>query len=88
MAAKAELQGVVVSDKMQKSVVVAVERRVQHPVYGKTQKRTSRFVAHNEGEAARLGDRVAITDTRPMSARKDGDARHRARGAGVGGGDP
>jgi small subunit ribosomal protein S17 len=70
MAAKAELQGVVVSDKMQKSVVVAVERRVQHPVYGKTQKRTSRFVAHNEGEAARLGDRVAITETRPMSARK------------------
>ena len=47
-----------------------VERRVQHPVYGKTQKRTSRFVAHNEGEAARLGDRVAITETRPMSARK------------------
>ena len=70
MAAKAELQGVVVSDKMQKSVVVAVERRVQHPVYGKTQKRTSRFVAHNEGDAARLGDRVAITETRPMSARK------------------
>ena len=70
MAAKAELQGVVVSDKMQKSVVVAVERRVQHPVYGKTQKRTSRFVAHNEGEAARLGDRVAITEPRPMSARK------------------
>ncbi|MBM3781196.1 MAG: 30S ribosomal protein S17 [Acidobacteria bacterium] len=70
MAAKAELQGVVVSDKMQKSVVVAVERRVQHPVYGKTQKRTSRFVAHNEGETARLGDRVAITETRPMSARK------------------
>jgi small subunit ribosomal protein S17 len=55
---------------MQKSVVVAVERRVQHPVYGKTQKRTSRFVAHNEGDAARLGDRVAITETRPMSARK------------------
>lgn len=70
MAAKAELQGVVVSDKMQKSVVVAVERRVQHPVYGKTQKRTSRFVAHNESETARLGDRVAITETRPMSARK------------------
>ena len=70
MAAKAELQGVVVSDKMQKSVVVAVGRRVQHPVYGKTQRRTSRFVAHNEGEAARLGDRVAITETRPMSARK------------------
>jgi small subunit ribosomal protein S17 len=70
MASKAELQGVVVSDKMQKSVVVSVERRVQHPVYGKTQKRTTRFVAHNEGEAARMGDRVAIAETRPMSARK------------------
>ena len=70
MASKAELQGVVVSAKMQKSVVVSVERRVQHPVYGKTQKRTTRFVAHNEGDAARMGDRVAIAETRPMSARK------------------
>jgi small subunit ribosomal protein S17 len=70
MASKAELQGVVVSAKMQKSVVVAVERRVQHPVYGKTQKRTTRFIAHNEGEAAKLGDRVTIAETRPMSARK------------------
>ena len=60
----------VVSAKMQKSVVVAVERRVQHPVYGKTQKRTTRFIAHNEGEAAKLGDRVTIAETRPMSARK------------------
>ena len=70
MASKAELQGVVVSAKMQKSVVVSVERRVQHPVYGKTQKRTTRFVAHNEGDAAKAGDRVAIAETRPMSARK------------------
>ena len=50
MASKAELQGVVVSDKMQKSVVVAVERRVQHAVYGKTQKRTTRFMAHDESD--------------------------------------
>jgi small subunit ribosomal protein S17 len=70
MASKSELQGVVVSAKMQKSVVVSVERRVQHPVYGKTQKRTTRFVAHNEGDAAKAGDRVAIAETRPMSARK------------------
>ncbi|MEZ5283294.1 MAG: 30S ribosomal protein S17 [Vicinamibacterales bacterium] len=70
MASKAELQGVVVSDKMQRSVVVAVERRVQHPVYGKTQKRTTRFLAHNDGDAAKMGDRVAIAETRPMSARK------------------
>jgi small subunit ribosomal protein S17 len=70
MGSKAELQGVVVSAKMQKSVVVSVERRVQHSVYGKTQKRTTRFVAHNEGDAAKQGDRVAIAETRPMSARK------------------
>ena len=49
---------------------MSVERRVQHPVYGKTQKRTTRFVAHNEGDAARMGDRVAIAETRPLSARK------------------
>jgi small subunit ribosomal protein S17 len=70
MSAKAELQGVVVSDKMQKSVTVAVERRVQHPVYGKTQKRTSTFLAHNEGDEAKMGDKVAIAETRPLSRRK------------------
>jgi len=70
MSAKAELQGVVVSDRMQKSVVVAIERRVQHPVYGKTQKRTSTFLAHNEDDAAKMGDKVAIAETRPMSRRK------------------
>jgi small subunit ribosomal protein S17 len=70
MAAKTELQGVVVSDRMQKSVVVAVERRVQHAVYGKIQKRTSTFLAHNENDEAKQGDRVAIAETRPMSRRK------------------
>jgi small subunit ribosomal protein S17 len=70
MAAKTELQGVVVSDRMQKSVVVAVERRVQHGVYGKIQKRTSTFLAHNEGDDAKQGDLVAIAETRPMSRRK------------------
>ena len=70
MSAKAELQGVVVSDKMQKSVVVAVERRVQHAVYGKTQKMTSTFVAHDETDDAKMGDKVAIAETRPMSRRK------------------
>ena len=70
MSAKAELQGVVVSARMQKSVVVAVERRVQHAVYGKTQKRTSTFLAHNEGDDAKAGDKVAIAETRPMSRRK------------------
>jgi small subunit ribosomal protein S17 len=70
MSAKAELQGVVVSDRMQKSVVVAVERRVQHAVYGKTQKRTSTFLAHNENDEAKMGDKVAISETRPLSRRK------------------
>jgi small subunit ribosomal protein S17 len=70
MSAKAELQGVVVSDRMQKSVVVAVERRVQHAVYGKIQKRTSTFLAHDENDAAKVGDKVAIAETRPLSRRK------------------
>jgi small subunit ribosomal protein S17 len=70
MGVKAELQGVVISDRMQKSVVVAVERRVQHPVYGKFQKRTSKFLAHDETDAAKVGDKVAIAETRPMSRRK------------------
>jgi small subunit ribosomal protein S17 len=70
MSAKAELQGVVVSDRMQKSVVVAVERRVQHTMYGKTQKRTSKFLAHNEADDAKLGDKVTIAETRPLSRRK------------------
>ena len=70
MAGKAEKQGVVVSDKMQKSVVVSTERRVQHDVYGKTQKRTSTFVAHDENNEAKVGDTVIITESRPLSKRK------------------
>ena len=68
--AKTEVFGVVVSDRMKKTVVVAIERQVQHPVYGKTQRRTSKFLAHNDGDAARLGDRVAIVQSRPLSRRK------------------
>jgi small subunit ribosomal protein S17 len=70
MAAKAEITGVVVSDKMQKTVTVAVERQVRHDVYGKTQRRTSKFLAHDESSAAKVGDRVAIVEARPMSRRK------------------
>ena len=70
MGGKAEVQGVVVSDRMQKSVVVAVERRVQHELYGKFQKRTSKFLAHDERDEAKVGDTVAIAETRPMSRRK------------------
>ncbi len=68
--AKTELFGVVVSDKMDKSVVVAVERQVRHAVYGKIRRRTSKFLAHNEGNTAKAGDRVAIVESRPLSRRK------------------
>ena len=70
MAGKAEVTGVVVSDKMQKSVVVAVERQIRDPLYGKTQRRTSKFVAHNEDNEAKVGDTVAIAESRPLSRRK------------------
>jgi len=70
MATKAEITGVVVSDKMDKSVVVAVQRQIRDALYGKTQKRTSRFLAHNEANDVKIGDRVAIVEARPMSRRK------------------
>ena len=70
MAVKAEKIGVVISDKMQKSVVVAVERQVRHGMYGKTQRRTSTFLAHDENNQAKIGDRVAIIESRPLSRRK------------------
>ena len=70
MATKSEVQGVVVSDKMDKSVVVAVERQIRHRLYGKTQRRTSKFVAHDAASDVKVGDRVAIVESRPMSRRK------------------
>ena len=70
MAGKPEVLGVVVSDKMEKSVVVSVERKVRDAVYGKIQRRTSKFMAHNEGDLAKVGDRVAIVESRPLSRRK------------------
>jgi small subunit ribosomal protein S17 len=70
MATKAEVMGLVVSDKMDKSVVVAVERQIRDALYGKTSKRTSKFLAHNEANDAKIGDRVAIVEARPMSRRK------------------
>jgi small subunit ribosomal protein S17 len=70
MATKAEVTGVIVSDRMDKSVVVAVERQVRDPLYGKIQRRTSKFIAHDEGNEGKVGDRVAITETRPISRRK------------------
>ena len=62
--------GRVVSDKMNKTIVVEVERRVQHAEYTRTIKRTSRFHAHDESNAAKVGDRVRIEETRPMSRLK------------------
>jgi len=70
MATKSEVQGIVVSDKMEKSVVVAIERQIRHSLYGKTQRRTSKFVAHDDTNDAKVGDRVAIAEVRPMSRRK------------------
>jgi len=70
MSVKSQLTGTVVSDKMDKTVVVAVERQVRHSVYGKSQKKTSKFVAHNERNEAKIGDTVAIAESRPLSRRK------------------
>ena len=70
MATKAVVTGVVVSDKMDKTVKVAIERQVRDPLYGKTTRRTSTFLAHDEKNEAKTGDRVAITEARPLSRRK------------------
>ena len=70
MAEKTEKEGVVVSNKMQKTCVVAVEWQVRDQMYGKTMRRTSKFMVHDEGQSAGLGDTVAIVETRPMSRRK------------------
>jgi len=63
-------QGLVVSDKMDKTVVVAIERRVPHPVYGKMMTRTKRLKAHDEANSAKVGDTVRIVETRPLSKDK------------------
>jgi small subunit ribosomal protein S17 len=62
--------GLVVSDKMAKTVVVAIERRVQHPQYGKMMTRTTRLKAHDEENSAKAGDTVRIMETRPLSKDK------------------
>ena len=68
-ARRAEKVGVVASDKMQKTVVVRVDRLVKHPKYRRYVRRTSKFMAHNDLEAT-TGDKVRIVETRPLSARK------------------
>lgn len=62
--------GVVVSDKMDKTIVVEVLRKVKHPIYGKFVKRTSRFSAHDQKNECRMGDKVRIMETRPLSKSK------------------
>ena len=62
--------GLVVSDKMQKTVVVQIDRRVPHPVYGKMVTRSKKFKAHDEENSAKIGDTVRIIETRPLSKDK------------------
>jgi len=62
--------GTVVSTKMQKSIVVAIEQQVAHPLFKKRVKQTSRLMAHDEKNEAKVGDTVRIAETRPLSARK------------------
>ena len=63
-------EGLVVSDKMDKTVVVAVEDRFKHPLYGKVVRRTSKLKAHDEANSCGIGDRVLLMETRPLSASK------------------
>jgi small subunit ribosomal protein S17 len=70
MGKQREVVGVVVRDKMDRGVIVAVERRVSHDLYGKIQRRTSKFMAHDEANAAKVGDRIAMVESRPLSRRK------------------
>ena len=63
-------EGLVVSDKMDKTVVVSIEDRVKHPLYGKVMRKASKLYAHDEANACGIGDRVLLMETRPLSATK------------------
>jgi len=63
--------GVVTSNKMEKSIVVSIQRKVKHPLYGKFLKKTSKFVAHDEENSCNEGDTVSIMETRPLSKNKN-----------------
>ncbi|MEM1214767.1 MAG: 30S ribosomal protein S17 [Bacteroidota bacterium] len=65
-----QLVGIVTSNKMDKSISVSVERRIQHPIYGKFVKKSNKFMAHDEKNECQIGDKVRIMETRPLSARK------------------
>lgn len=66
-----ERTGIVVSNKMDKSIIVQIERRVKHPMYGKFIKKTNKFVAHDEKNDCNIGDTVRIMETRPLSKNKN-----------------
>ncbi len=66
-----EKVGIVMSDKMEKSIVVSVERKVKHPKYGKFVKKTTKFIAHDEKNDCNIGDTVKIMETRPLSKTKN-----------------
>ena len=66
-----ERTGAVVSNKMEKTIVVAVKRKVKHPIYGKFVNKTTKFVAHDEENTCKEGDLVRIMETRPLSKRKN-----------------
>ena len=68
--ARKERTGVVVSSKMNKSILVAIQRQIKHPIYGKFIKKTTRLMAHDENNEAGEGDTVRIMETRPISKRK------------------
>ncbi len=63
-------EGIVVSDKMDKSIVIKVERKMKHPIYGNFLKRSTKFMAHDEKNECGIGDRVRIMETRPLSKNK------------------
>ncbi len=70
LAKRRRLSGVVVSDKMEKTVSVSVVRTIVHPKYGKRYIKSTKYLAHNDGNVAKRGDEVTIEETRPLSARK------------------
>ncbi len=65
-----ERTGIVVSNKMQKSIVVKVDRKEKHPIYGKFIRKSTKFTAHDENNEANIGDKVTIAETRPLSKNK------------------
>jgi small subunit ribosomal protein S17 len=65
-----ERTGIVISNKMEKSIVVAVKRKVKHPIYGKYVNKTTKFIAHDDENSCNIGDTVKIMETRPLSKNK------------------